>query len=324
MQYGMLFDMILHLPNPRAAAQWCAEQRRQGKSLGFVPTMGALHPGHLSLVHRAVKENEVVCASIFINPLQFNNADDFAHYPRNIKLDINRLEKTGCDMVFEGTLTDFFPHARSTKDIPVQPAGEFAEGLEGAERPGHFDGVRTIVDRLFCITRPDRAYFGEKDFQQTLVVNSLIEDRGYGNLTMIVCPTSREATGLARSSRNRLLSDTERQEAGCIHQALKAARRAWNLGIRDAEMLRREMLRVLQKSRLKIEYADLRDPANWSSESPQGPLRHAQALIAVNTGKIRLIDNMRLDRQDDQPSKRPDRERTFLDSSYPGKRASSF
>ncbi len=288
--------MILRLPDPLSAQTWCHEQRAAGRSIGFVPTMGALHEGHLSLVRRAVVENDVACASIFVNPLQFNDPDDLARYPRNFDDDAQQLEGAGCNMVFSGTLEQFFPEASVLAEITKRDPGPAAEGLEGAGRPGHFAGVATICERLFKTVGPGRAYFGEKDFQQTLVVKDNAQQIGYPEI--IVCPTAREPSGLAYSSRNVLLTDSERERAACLSRALFAARHAWREGERDSKDLRNTMLSELDVDGVQVEYAELRDPLAWRPEPPAGEVERAQALIAARVDKVRLIDNLRLDADD--------------------------
>lgn len=301
--------MILQLPDPQSAQNWCRAQVSNGNSIGYVPTMGALHEGHLSLVRRAVAENDVVCVSIFVNPLQFGDSADYQCYPRDLESDSQLLQDVGCHMLFVGTLEQFFPESNGDHIELLKP-GRFADGLEGESRPGHFSGVSTIVDRLFHITRPHRAYFGEKDFQQTLVVQDLVRNSGLPEI--IVCPTSREPSGLARSSRNILLGQKDRKEAACIYQSLLAARNAWRRGICDAEHLRNIIIKVLEASNAEIEYTDLRDPENWQADSPQGELQRAQALVAARFGNVRLIDNLRLDDSEAgyQPQPNQNRDRT--------------
>ncbi len=285
--------MVVHLPDPDSARGWCAEQRAAGRSIGFVPTMGGLHEGHLSLVRRAVAENEITCVSIFVNPLQFNDPGDLASYPRNLDDDIRQLQDIGCDMVFTGTFEQFFPDVESPEDIVQRDPGPGADGVEGAGRPGHFAGVATICERLFKVVGSARAYFGEKDFQQTLVVKDLARALGYPEI--VVCPTVREPSGLAYSSRNVLLTDSERERAACISRALFSARHAWHQGECEAGKLREVMLRELDVDGIDVEYAELRDPHDWRPEAPAGSLVRAQALIAARIGKARLIDNLRLD-----------------------------
>lgn len=284
---------VLRLPDPESAQRWCAEQRAEGRTVGFVPTMGALHEGHLSLVRRAVAENDVTCVSIFVNPLQFNDPNDLAGYPRDYEGDVAHLERVGCDMVFTGTPEQFFPEAESAEQIVSRDPGPCAEGLEGTGRPGHFAGVATICERLFKTVGPSRAYFGEKDFQQTLVVQDLARALGYPEI--VVCLTAREPSGLACSSRNVLLKETEREQAACVSRALFAARKTWQAGERDVAKLRNVILRELEGGGVYVEYAELRDPLAWTAESPTGKMVRAQALIAARIGKVRLIDNLRLD-----------------------------
>jgi len=284
--------MIEQLSEPAAATKWCDIHRFSGQSIGLVPTMGALHEGHLSLVRQALLENNQVCASIFVNPLQFNDRNDLLTYPVNRKEDVHLLEKTGCHMVFFGSLESFFPMAQPGH-IPMQEPGPFSQGLEGDGRPGHFSGVATIVKRLFEVTKPDRAYFGEKDFQQSLVVRDLANKIGYPQI--VVCPTSREPSGLARSSRNRGLNDIQRRRASCLSRALFRARAAWQAGEHDIKRLESLLRDSLDQTGVEIIYATVRDPKLWSEQSPAGPLSTAQALVAVRIGGIRLIDNIRLD-----------------------------
>ncbi|MBT3705297.1 MAG: pantoate--beta-alanine ligase [Proteobacteria bacterium] len=286
---------MLHLSSPAEAKKWCASERRQKKTIGFVPTMGALHRGHLSLLDRARQENTACCVSIFINPLQFEDGHDFDAYPRNLNTDLSLLADNGCDMVFQGTLEQFFPEIDHHNSIPLIPAGHFGKGLEEEFRPGHLDGVRTIVDRLFKVVGESKAYSGEKDFQQTLVVSDLARAIGYPKV--IVCPTVREASGLALSSRNSLLKAEQENEVIKIYQALLAAKKFWQQGERNPETLCRAMNDILEASTLVMEYAAIRDPENWSASPPYSHLNQAQALIAARMGNVRLIDNMRLDNE---------------------------
>jgi len=284
---------LVELDNPRAAAEWCAEQRAKGKSLGFVPTMGALHAGHLSLVQRALRENDVVVVSVFVNPLQFDEASDLAHYPRDWSGDVVQLASAGGHMVFTGTLDQFFageldPAGRLPEERLVE-AGPGALGLEGACRHGHFGGVATIVDRLFDIVGPQRAYFGQKDFQQCLVVEEVARRRGAPKI--VVCPISREDSGLARSSRNERLSAVERERAVCLSRSLSRAAELWQKGERNAARLEAAMRNELERAGVDIEYAAVRDRGRWSAEACVGELQDAVALVAARLGEVRLIDN---------------------------------
>ncbi|MDP6122461.1 MAG: pantoate--beta-alanine ligase [Arenicellales bacterium] len=283
---------LLHLTSPQLASKWCNQQREGGETIGFVPTMGALHRGHLSLVERAADENDLVCASIFVNPLQFNNEGDFERYPQDLDMDFAHLERAGCAMVFTGTMNDFFPEATNPERIRTLDPGICAQGLEGDFRPGHFAGVCTIVERLFKTVGEGRSYFGEKDYQQSRLVLELAQR--LGSPEVVICPTIREPSGLAMSSRNRLLSKTGRNKAAIIHQSLQHARQCWRDGEHDAKKIRNEMRSVLERAELEIEYADLREESNWSADSPQGIMDRPRALIAVRIEGVRLIDNLYL------------------------------
>ena len=284
---------MLHLDSPAEAAHWCSAQRERGSTIGFVPTMGALHNGHLSLITRACDENAACCASIFINPLQFEDTEDYNAYPRDTESDLALLEAHGCNMVFMGSLDQFFPESSDINEIKTLPAGPYGSGLEEQFRPGHLDGVRTIVERLFLTVGASRVYFGEKDFQQTLVVADLAREMGYPEV--VVCPTVREDSGLALSSRNVRLSADEKTRAQQIYPALLAARDAWSSGERDPGRLSAIMIECLNHDGLVVEYAEVRDPGRWISQPQATPLEHGQALIAVRIGSVRLIDNLRLD-----------------------------
>ncbi len=284
--------MIATFADPSAAAHWCAVQREQGLSLGFVPTMGALHEGHLGLVRRAAAEHDGVCVSIFVNPLQFDEKSDFERYPRDFERDARLLEGVGAAMVFTGTLAGFFPDGQPVLEDP----GPAAAGLEGALRPGHFAGVATIVRRLFEFVRPGCAYFGQKDFQQTRVVLDLARRLGFPPI--VVCPTAREPDGLARSSRNVFLGPGERAAAAAIPRALEAARARWVEGERRPAELARALRAGLERAPFALEYATVRDPERWSADEPRTELERAVALVALRLGAVRLIDNRALHTED--------------------------
>jgi len=287
--------MIEELPSPERASKWCAERRARGLRLGYVPTMGALHAGHLSLVERAVRDNDTACASIFVNPLQFNDRADLRDYPRDWQRDTAQLEQAGCAMVFTGTLEEFFPDADGAGAVDAGAAldpGPGARGLEGEFRPGHLQGVCRIVERLFATVGACRAYFGEKDFQQTLVVAHLA--RRFDGIEVRVCPTVRESSGLALSSRNRHLNAAHFDAAAKLYQALLAARAAWQAGMRDPASLEAVMCTRLQDARIALDYAAVRDPGRWSEHTPPAPLQQGRALVAATVGGVRLIDNLGL------------------------------
>lgn len=290
--------MTLAFQNVAEARAWLHEQRACGLRIGFVPTMGALHEGHLDLVRRAARENDLAIVSVFVNPLQFNDPKDYAAYPRTFAEDVRLLATAGCAMAFTGTLAQFFPHeldaAGKLNAAHQVPPGAAALGLEGAMRPGHFEGVAAIVDRLFETVLPDTAYFGAKDYQQAQVVLGLARRRG--GPRVVVCPTVREASGLALSSRNARLSVEDRQRAAQIYQALRAGQAAWDAGVRDADALRSSVLAVLQRTpEFRVEYVALRDPSQWTAEEPHGAMQQAVCLVALWLSGVRLIDNLRWD-----------------------------
>lgn len=293
--------------SPREAQAWCREARSAGKRIGFVPTMGALHEGHLSLVRRARRECDVVVVSVFVNPLQFGQRADLDAYPRDFEADALLLAQAGCDLVFTGSLigeSGFFPEAQTLDEIPSELAGESALGLEGEFRTGHFEGVATIVKRLFEIAAPHRAYFGAKDYQQTLVIGELAARMALGESAdcvpeLAICPIARDASGLALSSRNLRLSKKGKSTALALVGALTLGRHLWRIeGLRDAMILQSAMeseLLALGGPGLTLEYMAVRDPKSWSASSPEGDLDQAIALVAANVEGVRLIDNMRLD-----------------------------
>ncbi|MDP6538170.1 MAG: pantoate--beta-alanine ligase [Planctomycetota bacterium] len=288
--------MIELLDSPAEARAWCALRRERGERIGFVPTMGALHVGHLSLVERAVAENDAVCVSVFVNPLQFDDPRDLERYPRDLEGDARLLEGAGAAMVFTGTLAQFFP-GELAADGSLAPErlvdpGPAAAGLEGAFRTGHFEGVATIVARLFDLVEPARVYFGRKDYQQALVVDDLARRRG--GPRVVVCDIVREPTGLACSSRNALLSEAGRARAACLSRSLEAVDAAWREGARDAEELAALLREGLARDGVELDYAELRDPLAWSAEAPTGLLERAVALVAARVDGVRLIDNLEL------------------------------
>ncbi len=284
--------MLAVLRDPISATKWCQEQRELNRTIGFVPTMGALHQGHLSLVDRSIVENDVSCVSIFVNPLQFNEPDDYSNYPRDIEVDCQLLDKAGCNMVFTGTNRDMFPEASTLGEITLINPGPAGNGLEGDFRPGHLEGVCTVVERLFNFVGDCRAYFGLKDYQQTLVIKDLADRLGYPEIR--TCKTVRDENGLALSSRNALLDQAQLQCATNISRALNQARSLWQSGCRDCDVLR-AALHTQLRAPLKVDYADVRDPDSWQAQSPRGTLERAIALIAARIGDVRLIDNLRLD-----------------------------
>ncbi len=258
--------------------------------VGFVPTMGALHEGHLSLVRRARAENASVLASIFVNPTQFGPQEDFSRYPRDLEADCRLLESAGCDAVFAPTAGDIYPEGFGTS-IDVGPV---ARPLEGERRPGHFAGVATVVARLLLLVRPERAYFGEKDAQQLAVIRRLVTDLAL-LVEIVGCPIVREPDGLAMSSRNAYLGPEERRAASVLFRSLDAAAALWATGRRGAGDLEAALLSVLQSEPLaKLDYASAVDPLTF--EHPTIDAGDVLLALAVWVGKTRLIDNRLLHR----------------------------
>ncbi len=261
-------------------------QAEPGLTWGFVPTMGALHEGHLSLVRRARSENDRVGVSIFVNPIQFNQRSDLETYPRQLERDCAMLEAEGVDLVWAPSEEEVYPPGFQTY-VTVE---EVTRPLEGAARPGHFRGVATVVAKLFNVFQPTRAYFGQKDAQQVVVIRQMVRDLAF-DLEMVVCPTVREPDGLAMSSRNTRLNPHERQAAVVLYRALSQARAAWEAGQRDAGRLRRLMQQTIEAEPLaRLEYVSVAD-LNTLQEI-EGQAEHALLSMAVFVGATRLIDNM--------------------------------
>jgi pantoate--beta-alanine ligase len=256
---------------------------------GLVPTMGYLHEGHLSLVRRARQENDRVGVSIFVNPTQFNNPNDLAAYPRDMERDLALLREAGVDLVWTPMPEIVYPSGYQTY-IEVE---EVTRPLEGAARPGHFRGVATIVAKLFNVFQPQRAYFGQKDAQQVVVIKRMVEDLNF-NLEIVVGPTVREADGLAMSSRNARLSQAARQAATCLYRALLAAKSAFEQGERSAESLRAVIRTVIESTPLaRLDYASVAHPDTLAELD----LVEEKALLslAVFVDEVRLIDNIVVD-----------------------------
>lgn len=265
------------------------EQRSQhAGSVGLVPTMGYLHQGHLELVRRARQENQTVVVSIFVNPAQFGPQDDLATYPRHPERDLALLEREGADVVFMPGAEEMYPEGFSSW-VEVE---KVTQRLEGAFRPGHFRGVAMVVCKLFNIVQPTRAYFGQKDAQQLIVIKRMVSDLNM-NLEIVAVPTVREHDGLALSSRNTYLSPDERRAALILWKALSLARESWQKGEKNAQRLRQEMTSLIQSEPLaKIDYVSIADPD--SLEELAEIERWALVSMAVRIGRTRLIDNITL------------------------------
>jgi pantoate--beta-alanine ligase len=264
------------------------QAREAGRSIGLVPTMGALHEGHLSLVRRSVSRGDFVVVTIFVNPTQFGPHEDFAKYPRTLESDVAILAEARADLVFAPAADQIYRPGFSTY---VEPP-EVAHPLEGRCRPGHFRGVATIVLKLFHLVPADVAYFGQKDFQQTRVIETMVEDLDVP-IRIEVCPTVREVDGLAMSSRNRYLNSAERQQSLAVSRSLARASALFRDGQRDAEILRAAMEQVLAEAHItRIDYAAIVDPRTLTPVANADS--NSMALIAAFVGGTRLIDNCRL------------------------------
>ena len=278
--------MKMHSTKQSLAAALAGE-RRQGRIIGFVPTMGALHEGHVSLMRRARGENDVVVASIFVNPLQFAPTDDLARYPRNLEADAALAAEAGVDHLFAPEVAEMYPHGSIATRVDVGPIGDIGEG---AWRPGFFAGVATVCCKLFHIVAPDRAYFGQKDAQQLAVIRQVVADLDLP-LEIVGCPTVREPDGLALSSRNTYLDPEARRAAPALAAALMAARDAAASGEESAEELRWIVKTCLEaEPGIRLQYVDLFDADSFS---PQERLDGRGILAAAAyVGGTRLIDNV--------------------------------
>ena len=255
------------------------------KSIGFVPTMGALHDGHISLMRSARKENDELIVSIYLNPTQFDNNDDFDKYPRQLDKDIEIIRKENADVVFAPSNEEMYPNGFCTN----VRQNRLTEALCGRVRLGHFNGVTTIVTKLFNIIKPDRVYFGQKDYQQSAVIKRLVADLNM-NIDIKVCPTVREEDGLALSSRNKRLNLEERQSALCLYDSLLKARAMFDSNIRDTKNIMKEMTSVIKKTKhTKVDYISIVNERTLEELSLIDG--KALAAVAVWIGNTRLIDN---------------------------------
>lgn len=271
-------------------AEFAQARSQLSGSVGLVPTMGYLHEGHLSLVHRARFENDAVAVSIFVNPTQFGDARDLESYPRDTDRDLDLLRDAGVDLVWLPQVDDVYPPGFATS---VAVEGITAV-LEGAHRPGHFTGVATVVSILLNASRADRAYFGQKDAQQVLVVRRMVADLAIP-VSIVTVPTFRERDGLAMSSRNVRLDARERRHATVLYQALDAAESAWTAGEVDGDALRAAMAQVLAADPLATpDYVSVADPESLAELDTVEASRGALCSLAVRFGATRLIDNVLL------------------------------
>ncbi len=264
--------------------------QKEGKTIGLVPTMGYLHEGHLSLIKRAKEENDVVIVSDFVNPTQFGPNEDFDKYPRDLEKDIKSMEPYAVDVVFHPTKEEMYPQGFN---MYVDTLSPITKGLCGKTRPTHFRGVMTVVHKLFQITEPDRAYFGQKDAQQVAVIKNMVNDL-FMNVTIVPCPIVREEDGLARSSRNIFLSPEERKQALSLSESLFLAKDAVLQGETNAETIKQLILNHIQAKPLaNIDYVEIVD--NDTLEPLQEIKGNVLVALAVKFGETRLIDNITLE-----------------------------
>ncbi len=277
-------QLITTIAEAQTARRALAQQ-----TVGFVPTMGYLHEGHLALVRRARAENDHVAVSIFVNPKQFGPAEDLSRYPRDLERDLGLLAAEGVAYVFAPSVNEMYPADHQTSVAVAR----VTQPLEGARRPTHFEGVTTVVAKLFNIVRPTRAYFGQKDAQQAAVIRQMVRDLNF-DLELVICPTVREADGLAMSSRNKFLDAAQRPAATVLYRALRAAEAQWRAGIRDGAALREAMTRTLAAEPLaRVDYVSAADPQSlleWLADVP--PEAGVLLSMAVFMGQTRLIDNL--------------------------------
>lgn len=262
-------------------------EKASGKTIGLVPTMGALHAGHVSLIERARKENDIVVVSVFVNPTQFNNPEDLRTYPRTEEADCQKLEAAGVDYAFIPEVEEMYPEP----DTRVFDLGPVAEVMEGKMRPGHFNGVAQVVSKLFAMVEPTRAYFGEKDFQQIAVIRRMVELEGF-DLEIVPCPIKREDDGLALSSRNVRLNAEQRAIAPKIHQVL-AESVGWAPQASVATVKARVVDDINAYPGMEVEYYEIVNGYDMQPISDWSETDYAVGCVTVNVGNVRLIDNIK-------------------------------
>lgn len=271
--------------------QYLAQNAERKAGIGFVPTMGALHDGHIALIKKAKKDNACVVASIFVNPTQFNDSADFEKYPISLEQDVSMLIEAGCDVLFLPSVTEMYPDG--TDKMPTYNFDKLEAVLEGAQRPGHFKGVGQVVARLLNIVQPTHLYMGQKDYQQAMIVNRLLQLMGKENdISLIVVPTVREADGLAMSSRNRRLTEPQRTLAATIYQCLVSIQAKQTTD--EFPLVQKECMDLLTQKGFEPEYVSLADATDLTLLDAFSANRKMVALIAARLGGVRLIDNMLL------------------------------
>jgi len=281
-----LYWVMLIFRSKDKIEEYLAGKRAEKITIGFVPTMGALHAGHLSLIGYSKENSDITVCSIFVNPTQFNNPTDLEKYPRSTDEDIEKLKSADCDVLFLPEVKDIYPEGQKTETFDF---GSIETVMEGEHRPGHFNGVGTVVSKFFDILKPTRAYFGEKDYQQFAIIKKLVELKNY-SIEIIPCPILRETDGLAMSSRNVRLTPEERKAAPIIHQALTFAQK--NYGSFTPLDLKRMVIELVEKSPfLQVEYVEISDANSLKSVEQFADNKCYRIFIALFAGNVRLIDN---------------------------------
>lgn len=265
--------------------------KNDGKSIGLVPTMGALHEGHMQLVKKAVAENDVAVVSVFVNPTQFNDKNDLAKYPRTLEADAELLESAGCKVMFAPAPEDIYSPEELSSRFEFDFGG-LDLVMEGKQRPGHFNGVVQIVSKLFSLVKPDRAYFGEKDFQQLAIIRRMVKVLKFDDITIVGCPIVRQPDGLARSSRNALLSDEQRKTAANIYAVLNEGKSFFNMTSVN-ELKESTIAAINRHEGLEVEYFDIVDGDTLQSIEKWEDADYVVGCITVYCGSVRLIDNIR-------------------------------
>lgn len=276
------------LKSKKTLIDYVERQREMGKKIGFAPTMGALHEGHLSLYKAAKKENDEVISSIFVNPTQFNNPDDFQKYPKTLEKDLELLEKAGVDAVYVPNVEEMYPDGLNSKKYDFDG---LENEMEGKYRPGHFDGVGTIVEELFRQVQPHNAYFGEKDYQQLAIIKKMVEKTKLP-VKIHEVPTLREEDGLAMSSRNVRLTETQRKEATIIYETLEKVKEWFK--VLSVEEIKLRVLEIFRNSNFELEYFVIADEKTLKETDYFYKDKNYRAFIVAYAGEVRLIDNMHL------------------------------
>jgi len=264
-------------------------KKEESKTIGFVPTMGTLHAGHDSLVKKCQEENEITIVSIFVNPIQFNNQEDFINYPRNLTLDVKRLKKLNCDVLFSPSISEVSKIPEPNVNLSL---GNLNRILEARQRPGHFKGVINIVSKLFKIVSPNKAYFGDKDLQQLLIIKQLCRQK-FNNMQIVSCSTIRSREGLAQSSRNKKLNPSEVLLANSIYKVLREVKEnKWNWSVKKMKNYVKNYLNNLAK--INLDYFEIIESESFSFTQEINSNCNYYAMIAVKIRNIRLIDNLKL------------------------------